>query len=256
MGVESRTGASNRKPLNPPAQENSERKELALHGNYDRSMARRILWQGFHFLLICLVYWLLFDGGLRTVSSWIGQSWTSGDLTRRILIFLTSSTLFLRWGFTNFYLLKRRMPWIEILVVCLELSLIHGAYAILGGQVAQPVGAIEFIGIALFVIGSYLNTGSELQRARWKKDPNNAGRIYDQGLFRYSMHINYFGDAVWSTGMALISGSLWIFLVPCYMCCGFLFVHIPRLDKHLKERYGQEYEEYAARTNRFIPFLY
>ena len=233
-----------------------ELKEPALHGNYHRSMARRTLWQVFHFLLVWLVYWLLFGGGLRRTSSWVGQSWTPGDLTRRILVFLTSLILFLRWGLTNFYLLKRNMPWTEILVVCLELSLIHGAYALLGGQVAQPVGTIEFIGVGLFVMGSYLNTGSELQRAQWKRDPKNTGRIFDQGLFQYSMHINYFGDVVWSTGMALISGSLWMFLVPCYMCCGFLFLHIPRLDKHLQESYGQQYEEYAARTNRFIPFLY
>jgi steroid 5-alpha reductase family enzyme len=148
------------------------------------------------------------------------------------------------------------MPWTEISVVCLELALIHGAFAILGGQVARPVGVMEFMGVGFFVIGSYLNTGSELQRARWKRDPRNKGRIYDQGLFRHSMHINYFGDVVWSTGMALISGSLWILLIPCYMCCGFLVLHIPRLDKYLQERYGQQYDRYAERTPRFIPFLY
>jgi steroid 5-alpha reductase family enzyme len=219
-------------------------------------MGRRVFWQVYHFFLVWLVYWLLFDGGLRTISGWVGQSWTPGDFTRRILILLTSVSLFLRWGLTNFFLLKRRMPWIEILVVCLELSLIHGAYAILGGRTSGPVGIMESIGVGLFVMGSYLNTGSELQRAHWKRNPENKGRIYDRGLFRYSMHINYFGDVVWSTGMALISGSLWLFLVPCYMCCGFLFLHIPRLDRHLKERYGQQYDRYAEKTYRFIPFLY
>lgn len=227
-----------------------------MHGDHTRSMGRRVFWQAYHFLLVWLVYWLLFDGGLRTISGWIGQSWAPGDPTRRILILLTSVSLFLRWGLTNFYLLKRSMPWIEILVVCLELSLIHGAYAILGGRTAEPVGIMESIGVGLFVMGSYLNTGSELQRAQWKKNPENKGRIYDRGLFRYSMHINYFGDVVWSTGMALISGSLWLLLVPCYMCCGFLFLHIPRLDRHLKERYGQQYDRYAEKTYRFIPFLY
>jgi steroid 5-alpha reductase family enzyme len=227
-----------------------------MHGNYQRSMGRRILWQVYHFFLVSLVFWLLFAGGLGTTSSWFGASWIPGDLTRRILVFLTSFILFLRWGLTNFYLLKRTMPWAEIIVVCIELSLIHTTYAILGGQVANPVGILEFIGIGLFVIGSYLNTGSELMRAHWKKDPNNKGKIYDQGLFQYSMHINYFGDTVWSTGMALISGSLWIFLIPLYMSCGFIFLHIPRLDKHLKERYGHQYDEYAGKTKNFIPFIY
>jgi len=217
---------------------------------------RRIVWQVFHLLLILMVFWILFNGGLQTISFWFGTSWVPGDLTRRILLFITSLILFLRWGLTNFYLLKRKMSWAEIIVVSVELFLIHSSYNILGGQVADSVGIIEFIGIGLFVIGSYLNTGSEIMRLQWKKDPHHQGKIYDEGLFRYSMHINYFGDVVWATGMALISGSIWIFLVPLYMCCGFIFLHIPRLDKYLRGRYGAQYEDYARRTNKFIPFIY
>jgi len=218
--------------------------------------ARRIIWQVFHFLLIMIVSWILFGDGLQTMSFWFGKSWFPGDLTRRILLFTTSFILFLRWGLTNFCLLKRKMSWIEIIVVSIELSLIHFSYSILGGQVTNPVGIIEFIGITLFVIGSYLNTGSEFMRLKWKKDPQNKGKIYDQGLFKYSMHINYFGDVVWASGMALISGSTWIFLIPLYMSFGFIFMHIPRLDKYLKERYGIQYEAYARKTKKLIPFVY
>lgn len=217
---------------------------------------RRIIWQVFHFLLILLVFWIIFEEGLQTISSWFGTSWISGDLTRRILLFISSSILFMRWGLTNFYLLKRKMSWAEIIVVSFELFLIHLSFNIIGGQVANPVGIIEFAGIVLFAFGSYLNTGSEIMRLKWKKDPKNKGKIYDQGLFKYSMHINYFGDVVWATGMALISGSIWIFLIPLYMCCGFIFLHIPRLDKYLKQRYGAQYETYASKTKKFIPFVY
>jgi steroid 5-alpha reductase family enzyme len=227
-----------------------------MHGNHQRSMGRRFLWQAYHFFLVALVFWLLFAGGLGAVSSWFGQSWIPGDLTRRIFVFLTSFVLFVRWGLTNFYLLKRSMPWSEIIVVCIELSFIHIACSFLGGQGVKPIGIAAFIGMGLFVIGSYLNTGSEIMRSQWKKDLKNKGKIYDQGLFKYSMHINYFGDVVWSTGMALISGSIWITLIPLYMACGFLFLHIPRLDKYLKERYGSQYDEYAGKTKKLIPFIY
>ena len=227
-----------------------------MHGEYRRSMGRRVVWQGFHLLLVLLVFWLLFGGGLQTTSSWFGQSWVPGDLPRRVLLLLTSFILFLRWGLTNFYLLRREMPWKEIIVVCIELAVIHSSYGALGGQVTESLGVIEYTGVGLFLIGSYLNTGSELMRAQWKKDPKNKGRIYDQGLFKYSMHINYFGDTVWSTGMALISGSIWMFLVPIYMSCGFIFLHIPRLDEYLKERYGRQYDSYQEKTKRFIPFVY
>jgi len=217
---------------------------------------RRIIWQVFHLYLILFVFWVLFEEGLPAMSSWFGKSWIPGDLTRRILLFITSSILFLRWGLTNFYLLKRNMTWTEIIVVSIELFLIHLTYNILGGQNANSIGIIEFIGIGLFVIGSYINTGSEIMRHKWKKDPINEGKIYDKGLFKYSMHINYFGDVVWATGMALISGSIWIFIIPLYMSCGFIFIHIPRLDKHLKERYDNQYEDYASETKKLIPFIY
>ena len=138
----------------------------------------------------------------------------------------------------------------------MELLCIHTSYSVLGGQVAGSVGIAAWIGIGLFVIGSCLNTGSEILRHQWKRDPRNQGKIYDKGLFRYSMHINYFGDVVWATGMALISGSIWIFLIPLYMSGGFIFLHIPRLDKYLKERYGDQYEAYASKTKKLIPYIY
>lgn len=225
--------------------------------NYNQNFkGRRIIWQVFHFLLILIVFWILFEDGLPAISSWFEKTWFPGDLTRRILLFTTSTIIFLRWGLTNFYLLKRKMSWTEIIVVSIELLLIHSSYNILGGQVTNSVGITEIIGIVMFVIGSYLNTGSEIMRLKWKKDPDNKGKIYNQGLFKYSRHINYFGDVVWATGMALISGSIWIFLIPVYMSCGFIFMHIPRLDKHLKERYGEQYEIYASKTKKLIPCIY
>lgn len=136
--------------------------------NHQFSIVRRVIWQAFHLLLVLIGFWLLFAGGLNTASSWLGRSWIPGDLTRRLLIFLSSFILFLRWGLTNFYLLKREMPWIEIIIVCIELILVHISFAVLGGQVARPPGFIEFIGAALFLTGSCLNTGSELMRAHWK----------------------------------------------------------------------------------------
>ena len=50
------------------------------------------------------------------------------------------------------------------------------------------------MGILLFIIGSYINTYSEIQRKRFKDNPNNKGKLYTLGLFQYARHINYFGD--------------------------------------------------------------
>ena len=43
-------------------------------------------------------------------------------------------------------------------------------FAVLALCEAHPLGATDLAGIALFLVGSYLNTGSELQRKRFKQD--------------------------------------------------------------------------------------
>ena len=70
------------------------------------------------------------------------------------------------------------------------------------------------------------------------------------------MHINYFGDTVLFIGWCMLTASLWALALPALMGASFIFYHIPGLDAYLAERYGAEFEEYAAETKKFVPFLY
>ena len=112
------------------------------------------------------------------------------------------------------------------------------------------------LGLTLYVAGSLLNTASEFQRKTWKDRPENRGQLYTGGLFQYAIHINYFGAQMLFTGYAVITGSVWTVIVPLLMMAGFLFFNIPELDAYLKKRYGEEFTAYAARTRKFVPFLY
>ena len=89
-----------------------------------------------------------------------------------------------------------------------------------------------------------------------KKKIENKGRLYTKGLFKYSMHINYFGDIVLFTGLALIAHSFSLLFIPLVMALNFIFFIIPRLDKYLEKKYGDEFIEYAQRTKKFIPLVY
>lgn len=134
---------------------------------------------------------------------------------------------------------------------------IHALFAYLGGTNPNSVNlTLATIALILYVAGSILNTGSELQRKWWKEKPMNNGRLYARGLFRYAMHINYFGDELLFTGYALVTGIAWALLIPLMMAAGFVFFNIPQLDKHLREHYGAEFEDYARRTKKFIPFIF
>jgi len=36
----------------------------------------------------------------------------------------------------------------------------------------------------------------------------------------------------------------------------FVVLQIPMLDKHLSNKYGDEFQDYEKRTRKFIPFVY
>ncbi|MGH8880780.1 MAG: DUF1295 domain-containing protein, partial [Stackebrandtia sp.] len=91
---------------------------------------------------------------------------------------------------------------------------------------------------------------------RFKARPENRGKLYTRGLFRYSMHPNYLGDVTLFTGFALVTGSLWALAIPVIMAAMFIFINIPMLDKYLAERYGSAFDEYAGRTAKLFPFVY
>lgn len=130
-------------------------------------------------------------------------------------------------------------------------------------QVAQLSGMpegltwIDYLGAALFAVGLGFEATGDFQLARFKADPANAGRVMDRGLWRYTRHPNYFGDAcVWF--------GLW--LLACDHPFGFALVISPLLmtyflvkvtGKALLERRMKrakpDYAAYIARTSGFFP---
>ena len=129
-------------------------------------------------------------------------------------------------------------------------------FALCGAAQRASPGWLDAVGVLLFAAGSYLNTGSELQRKRFKDDPRNKGKLYTEGLFSLARHINYFGDMLWLTGWALLTRNMWAAAMPVFATGCFVFVFIPQLTKHLQTKYGPEFEEWSSHTRRFVPFLY
>jgi len=65
------------------------------------------------------------------------------------------------------------------------------------------------VGSTMYVVGLFVEWYSEVQRAVWKRDPANKGKVYEGGLFGLSRHINYFGYTMWRAGYALAAGG-WV----------------------------------------------
>lgn len=206
--------------------------------------------------VVLVVAWMLFGGGLAAVAEWLGLEASLASPLRRGLLLGAGAAYYLRTLATTFVFLKRRMAWSEVGTIAGLIGAVQLIFALLGGRQSAAVGAMEVAGLLLLVVGSVLNSGSEYQRYRWKQQPEHQGKLFTEGLFRYAMHINYFGDVLLFAGWALLTGYLALLIVSLLMLLGFVFLHVPTLDGYLAERYGAAFDDYAARTKKLIPFIY
>lgn len=205
---------------------------------------------------VALAWWLLLSRGLESVSGWLGRSWSPGDGPRRVCLAVMLSVYFVRLLFTQFVFLKRAVTWNEAAMIAPWVWFIYLLLSIAGGANPAPFGVAAAAGVVLFLLGSWMNSSAEYARHVWKQIPENHGRLYTLGLFRYSRHPNYLGDLLSFSGLSLVAGRWVTAVIPLIMLAGFIFANIPMLDAHLHDRYGAAFDEYAARTRKLIPFVY
>ncbi|MBP6013570.1 MAG: DUF1295 domain-containing protein [Alphaproteobacteria bacterium] len=122
---------------------------------------------------------------------------------------------------------------------------------------AQTLGTLAWAGIALAVIGIAFESIGDWQLTSFRANPANAGKVLDTGLWRYTRHPNYFGDACVWWGLYLIAAdagfAAWSLPGPVLMT--YLLTQlsgVPTVEGHLK-RSKPGYEEYVRRTSGFIP---
>jgi protein-S-isoprenylcysteine O-methyltransferase Ste14 len=161
-----------------------------------------------------------------------------------------------RAAHTLLVFMKRKIPWWEAvwgggIIGCVLFLFLLG-----GLRAPQPMGPVDLAGVLLYIAGSCIGTASEHARHIWKARPENRGRLYTQGLFSCSRHINYFGDLLLFGGCAVLTRQLWTGIVPLAMGLNFALVIIPAHDAYLAARYGSEFDDYARRTRKLVPLLY
>ena len=75
---------------------------------------------------------------------------------------------------------------------------------------AEPAAftALDVAGGAIFGIGFLFEAIGDEQMRRFRADPANRGRLMNRGLWRYTRHPNYFGEAVLWWGLGLIGAAV------------------------------------------------
>jgi steroid 5-alpha reductase family enzyme len=126
------------------------------------------------------------------------------------------------------------------------------------GMVQQaPVSAVTVAGCAVWLIGFFFEAAGDWQLTRFRADPANRGRIMDRGLWRYTRHPNYFGDACMWWGLFGTGYGSAVQLVTVVSPLLMTFILTRGTGQRLTDRRmaqtRPDYAEYAARTSGFIP---
>jgi protein-S-isoprenylcysteine O-methyltransferase Ste14 len=229
---------------------------MDLYGQKSKSIPQKIVIHFIEILLLWLSYWILFQSGGAWVANHLSINNSVENIDRRIVIFIFNIIIFIRLAYMMIFILERKIPWEESVSVPLAFALYFIGFPLFVLPFSMPIDGLDCFAIAIFVLGCVLNSGGEILRNQWKKRPENKGKIYTQRFFKYSRHINYFGDLLWVIAYSLITKNMWSVTIPIFLFCFFAFYNAPKLDKYLKAKYGNDYDEYAKKTKMLIPFIY
>jgi steroid 5-alpha reductase family enzyme len=124
-----------------------------------------------------------------------------------------------------------------------------------------PAGLVwtDVAGLLLFAVGFAFEAIGDAQLERFRSVPANRGKVLDTGLWHYTRHPNYFGDAVLWWGLfvfAAATPAVWLTAgSPLLMTLLLLRVSgVTLLERSLKAS-KPGYAEYAKRTSAFVPWF-
>ena len=119
--------------------------------------------------------------------------------------------------------------------------------------------AVDGLGILLFAVGFGFEVVGDYQLERFRAEPSNRGKVLESGLWRYTRHPNYFGDATMWWGIYTVAASTpggWLtVLSPSLMTLLLMRVSgVTLLEEGLKVS-KPGYRAYIARTPAFFPWF-
>lgn len=119
------------------------------------------------------------------------------------------------------------------------------------------IGLIDLLGGLLMLIGILLEIFADKQMFTFRINQENAGKIIDIGLWKYSRHPNYLGEITFWWGLYVLSLTtnppLYLIAGPIIVTLLFVGISIPIMEKRmLKNKRG--FKDYKKRTSLLIPW--
>jgi steroid 5-alpha reductase family enzyme len=186
--------------------------------------------------------------GLRLSLHILTRNWNKGEDFRYQVWRKESGAAWWWRSFFKVFLLQGFLMWV------IGISLLRAQISAIPAQMTF----LDYLAIPVWLVGFFFEAVGDWQLARFKANLANKGKVLNTGVWRYSRHPNYFGDAAqwWAFYlMALAAGSWWTIFSPVLMTLLLMRVSgVTLLEKTLKEN-KPGYQSYVESTSEFIPWF-
>ncbi len=160
-----------------------------------------------------------------------------------------------QWGdkvLVNSFLRIFMLQGFIMLVMCLPIIIVNSTPRTLDLKSLYPIGG------GLWAIGFFFESLADLQMFYFKDNVAHEGHIMNKGLWKYSRHPNYFGEALmwWGIFIVSIPSGYWYFTVWSPALITFLLLKVSGVTLLEKKYEGNDaYSDYKRRTSTFIPWF-
>lgn len=156
-----------------------------------------------------------------------------------------------RWFYLRSYFQIFMLQGFFMFIVALPIILVNSGRG-------APLGMLDWIGLAIWLTGFLFEAVGDFQLLRFIRNRANKGRVMRYGVWKYTRHPNYFGEATLWWGCFMIAlnvpGGFWALISPLVINWLLLYVSgIPMLEEKYKN--NPEYQDYKKVTSAFIPWL-
>lgn len=140
----------------------------------------------------------------------------------------------------------------------LFLMLISYSVLLVNHSLRRGLTPLDFLGGAVWLVGFFFEAVGDAQLRMFKRKPENKGKIMNTGLWKYTRHPNYFGEAAMWWGIFLVALSVeggWTAVISPAVIT-FLLRRVSGVTLLEKKYAGnEEFAAYARRTNAFFPWF-
>jgi steroid 5-alpha reductase family enzyme len=148
----------------------------------------------------------------------------------------------------------------------LQIFMLQGAFLLVisypvllvNSSTAGALFPLDVVGTGVWLIGFFFEAWGDYQLRKFKQKAENKGKIMTAGLWKYTRHPNYFGEAAMWWGLFVIALAVpggWTAVISPVLIT-FLLLKVSGVAM-LEKKYANnsEFSAYARRTSAFFPWI-